>query len=423
MARRARARRRDAQNQKLIIVGLFVVVAVLLVFGASKVFSSASDIGCGARDVDTDRTGYCSVNSNDFDELVIVVGNTQNSPKPDLDFTTGDLREILAGVFYHTERGDLPRISVVSAATENRTIDFEVKYKPAQNIRASNNALNKLAGDLTRVLQTPAMGAGADYLGGILEANNLFSNDVKNPLILVVGSGYSDNGVLNFAQDNLFERYWQDDENIVRLLADDASTKRPVLKNRTVYWYNLGDTVAPQVNMNKYKTDTQSIYGLALAALGAQEVRLANYSGISDGAVAVDSPYSVMPTFVDELKAGDSFNVNENVGRFEPDRDVLLNELETEERLKVFAQRFNNRGQLKLQLTGYVAICLEDEKLSLARANTIKRILVKLGVTESKIMTRGRRGSPPEDDGQEYTCDSTLPATERRTVLIEVVEE
>lgn len=423
MSRRVRARRKSESQRKMLGVGLAVVILAVLILGLAKSSFSFGAEGCGTREIDPERSGYCLTNSRDFDELVVVVGNTQNSPKPELDFGDGELREILAGVFYNAERGDSPAISIVSAAGGNNVVEFTSKYKPAQNIRSSNGALRKLGNDLSRILETPATAAGADYLAGILEAANLISTSAKHPLILVVGSGYSDSGVLNFAQDDLFERYWQDEENILALLARDRSTQRPSLERVAVYWYNLGDTVAPQVNMNKYKDDTQTIYEMALTALGAKEINLRNYSGVKSDAAAVDSPYSVMPTFVEELEAGDSFNVNENVGQFEPDRDILVNETEAEKRLRNFAQRFNNNGELKMRLTGYVAYCLENENLGLARANTIKRVLTKLGVDEQKILIAGRRGSPPRHEKEEYTCDSDLPMTERRTVHIEIIEE
>ena len=423
MSRRVRARRKSESQRKMLGVGLAVVILAVLILGLAKSSFSFGAEGCGTREIDPERSGYCLTNSRDFDELVVVVGNTQNSPKPELDFGDGELREILAGVFYNAERGDSPAISIVSAAGGNNVVEFTSKYKPAQNIRSSNGALRKLGNDLSRILETPATAAGADYLAGILEAANLISTSAKHPLILVVGSGYSDSGVLNFAQDDLFERYWQNEENISALLARDRSTQRSSLEGVAVYWYNLGDTVAPQVNMNKSKDDTQAIYEMALTALGAKEINLRNYSGVKSDAAAVDSPYSVMPTFVEELEAGDSFNVNENVGQFEPDRDILVNETEAEKRLRNFAQRFNNNGELKMRLTGYVAYCLENEDLGLARANTIKRVLTKLGVDEQKILVAGRRGSPPRYEKEEYTCDSDLPMTERRTVHIEIIEE
>ena len=47
-------------------------------------FSDTSS--CGDREIDEEKEGYCLVTSSDFDELVLVVGNTQNSPAPVLDF-------------------------------------------------------------------------------------------------------------------------------------------------------------------------------------------------------------------------------------------------------------------------------------------------------------------------------------------------
>lgn len=61
--------------------------------------------------------------------------------------------------------------------------------------------------------------------------------------------------------------------------------------------------------------------------------------------------------------------------------------------------------------------------MGLSRANTIKSILLELGIPENKVEAHGERGSPPESNNESYTCRSSLPETERRTVKIEVVKD
>lgn len=385
--------------------------------------AQGGESSCGKREVDTKRSGYCLPNKDDFDELVIVTGNTQNSPAPKVDFTKGDLYEILAGVFYSAERGKLPKISLISAASDNRAISYKAKFRVAKNVLASNNELKKLAQELnTAVLKAPSS-AGADYVGAILEAQNLISSAAKNPLIVVIGSGYNDDGVLNFASGEIFNQYWRDPQVISTILNQHRRTRTPVLTDISLIWYNLGEVVSPQPNMNKYKRDLQEIYQLALEHLGAKKAELSNYTGIAAEAQAVKSDFSVQPVFVDELKVGDIFNVNESIGRFYPDRSDLINQSEVEQKLASFARRFNHQAPTRLKVTGYVAYCVDNGELSLARANTIKGVLTKLNIPDNKIITHGEKGSPPESAGESSTCNSKLPETERRTVKIEVVKE
>lgn len=417
--------RRGKTNSAPIVISAVITIAVVILLilmgtGTFSIFSSESS--CGSREEDIDRNGYCLTTSTDFDELVIVTGNTQNSPAPNIDFTQGDLYNMLGGVFYGTDRGNAPNISIVSAAGNNHIIEYKHKYKVAQNITASNNELKKLGRELNSAIISSPSEAGADYIGAILEANNLFSSSAKNPAIIVVGSGYSDSGALNFAADEIFNKYWDDADNIADLLTQNHRTKEDALKGVTIYWYNLGEVVAPQANMNRYKTDAQGIYEIALNYLGARRLSLNNYTGITADAKSVASEYSVQQTYVDELKIGDTFSVNENIGRFYPDSDALINPAEVEEKLAPFAKRYNSNSQTKLKLTGYIAFCIDDGQLGLSRANTVRGILVKLGIPENKIETHGERGSPPENDRETYTCNSSLPETERRTVQIEVIK-
>ncbi|MDO4889234.1 MAG: hypothetical protein Q4A25_00875 [Candidatus Saccharibacteria bacterium] len=414
-------RRRGKKNNTPLIAVLVAAVAIGAIVYLVSSFSGG-DSGCGSREEDTERSGYCVTTRNDYDELVIVTGNTQNTPAPDLDFTQGELYNILGGVFYSAERGSSPSVSIVSASGDNHTIDYKAKYKVAQNIIASNNELKKLGKELNKAIKSSPLEPGADYLGGIIEASNLISNTAKNPIIIVVGSGYNDSGALNFASSEILNSYLQNSDSITSILSQNRQTKEGALNGASVYWYNIGDVVSPQSSMNKYKEDTRGIYTLALDYLGAGRISLNNYTGVTADAKSVPSEYSVQQVYVDELKIGDTFSVNENIGRFYPDRDVLIEPAEVKEKLTSFAKRFNPVSDTKLKLTGYIAFCVDDGQLGLSRAETIKGILIELGVPGDKIETHGERGSPPESPNESYTCQSNLPETERRTVQIEVVK-
>ena len=419
----SRRRRGKTNNTPIIAIIIAAICIGGLVFLINSGSFSGGDSSCGSREEDTERSGYCVTTKSDYDELVIVTGNTQNTPAPNLDFTQGELYKILGGVFYNAERGSSPSVSIVSASGNNRTIEYKAKYKVAQNVIASNNELRKLGKELNDAIKSSPLEPGADYLGGILEANNLISNTADNPLIIVIGSGYNDSGALNFASNDILNLYWQNADSITSILSQNRRTKEGILNGTAIYWYNIGDVVAPQPNMNKYKEDIKGIYELAFNYLGAGRISLNNYTGVTANAQSVPSEYSVQQTYVDELKIGDTFSVNENVGRFYPDKDVLINPSEVKEKLSSFAKRFNPNSNTKLKLTGYIAFCVDEGQLGLLRAETIKGVLIELGIPGDKIETHGERGSPPESPNETYTCQSTLPETERRTVQIEVIKD
>ena len=418
-------RKKKQDNKKKWVIGAIIAICVVGVGALLMNNIGGGDSFCGDRGENEEKEGYCLTTKDDPDELIIVTGNTQNSPAPDLDFTKGDLKELLSGVFYNSERGDTADVHIVSAAKSSYTIEYKNKYSVKQNIRASNNELKKLSKELSGAIKESPSEAGADYLGAILKAKSLIDDSAKNPVIVVVGSGYSDSGVLNFASDDLIARYRSNSDDITNLVSNSKDIRKGMLNGVKIYWYNIGEVTSPQPNMSRYKEDTKEIYQVALKYLGVGDVKF-YASDISADAKSVDSQYSVSPTYVDELKAGDIFKATERVAKFNPDQATLVNTDEAKENIKSFAKRFNADNGVKLRVIGYIAHCGYDNgELGLARAETIKNILVDFGIPKDKIETVGKAGMPPNDmnENEEYVCDSNLPDEEKRTVNIKVVKE
>lgn len=414
MSRRRRRKNNSNSTIIAIIVALLCIGALVLLINSGSF--SGGDSGCGSREEDTNRSGYCITSKSDYDEMVIVTGNTQNTPEPNLDFTQDELYDILGGIFYNTERGDSPNISIVSASGTNQLIDYDARYKVKQNIAASNNELKKLGDELNSAIKTLPEESGADYVGGILEAGSYLKN-AKNPLILVVGSGYNDSGALDFANTDIL----QNKNATIDYLTQSKRIRENNLDNITIYWYDIGYVVKPQADLSEYKEIIREIYKEALGYLGAKEIKF--FASRKRASESIDSLYTVQQVYIDELKVGDTFDVNENIGKFYPDKDILINPSEVKEKLSSFAKRFNPTSNTKLKLTGYIAICVSQGQLGLSRAETIKGVLVELGIPADKIETHGERGSPPESPNEAYSCNSHLPEIERRTVRIEVVKD
>ena len=200
-----------------------------------------------------------------------MVGNTRNTPAPNLDFVNDDdLKEILSGVFFNTKLGGTPKISIISVARGNSAIDFSSKNKPAKNISASNNKFRSLSKELNKAIDTSPTDGGADYLGGILYANDLISSGSEHPLILVIGSGYSDSGVLDFANSDLLSRAASNEESVTALMSQSRTIQEGMLSGVSIYWYNMGEVVKPQNDMDAYKAILKSIYRTAFNYLGVK---------------------------------------------------------------------------------------------------------------------------------------------------------
>ena len=394
---------------------IVIALAFFLIIDKVSFGDGGDNDACGSRGVDEDRSGYCLTSSSDYDGMIIITGNTNNTPAPELDFSSGGPFDILTGVFYNNGS-----ISIISASGENPNITLKKSYKPKKNLNASRNNLEKLAKEINESIKQSPTSAGADYFGAILKAGNEIKiSGMRHPIVLIVGSGYSDRGTLDFAHEEIFDRFAQYG-TIESLVGSNRSVKEGALDGVTVKWYKAGVVAEPQARMSDhYQALTREIYESLFDYLGAvsditSDAGTTNYT-------SVQSDYTVGQVYVRSLEQGDSFNVNEEIGKFEAEEDTLLNRDEVKGKLRSFASRFDNSSNLRLSVTGYIAICDYTSTLGLGRANVIKDILVELGVAEDKIDTFGQPGSPSDNPNEAYTCNSNLPDTERRTVRIDVV--
>ena len=262
-----------------------------------------------------------------------------------------------------------------------------------------------------------------------MEAKRLISSSAKNPLIIVYGSGLSDNGLLNFASEDFLEEYWHaDKKDIKAALKNDGNFEEDELDGISIKWYNLGKSVSPQKSLSD--TDikkVKKIYESVFEYLGAEDMDLDLSTEVNDETMAVASDFDITPTIVQDLEVGAKFSVNEKIGRFEPDLAILINPGEVEEALKPFAKHFDYRSDKKLKITGYVALCDPSySELGAARAQVIASLLTtKFNIPADKIEVHGEGGIPPLENVVNNTCDNMDPEimAQRRTVIIEVIKE
>lgn len=405
-----------AKKKKGSVLLWIIIIVLAFILFKDKIFVGGGSDKCGDRGVDEDRSGYCLTTNTDYDGLIIITGNTANSPEPNLDFSSGELNTILSGVFY----GD-GNTTIISAAGNNPIINTNRSFTPKKNLNASNNNLKKLSKEINAAIKQSPTESGADYFGAILKASNeIKSRGLKRPIVVIVGSGYSDRGVLNFASDDVLGRY-SNTYDAVSLVSSDKSVKEDMLSGVTIKWFNAGVVSDPQPKISDhYQALTRGIYTELFEYLGASSEILGD-TGTSNFS-SVDTKYTVGQVYVERLRRGDVFNVNEDVGRFKPDSNELINREEVKDRLRSFAAQFDNSGNLKLKVTGYIAICTPGSNLGEMRASTIRDLLVELGVSYDKVEVFGQPGAPSTNPSELYTCNSDLPDTERRTVRIEVVE-
>ncbi|MBR5046175.1 hypothetical protein IKX73_00900 [Candidatus Saccharibacteria bacterium] len=424
------SRRRQKQQERMMrnfvyTVGAAVIAVPLLFLGFSSIIKTGNPCDLyGNRDEISGRSGWCSTRYG-YDKVAIVVGNTQNSPVPKLDEKS---KEIITDAFFSANPDeDELNLPIISASTGNDLIDLKGEVQaPGSNMTATKNILTSNFSIIEEKIGTAPNKDGADYLNAILKASDLVKGGTK-PAIIIIGSGYSDSGKLNFSTDKLLEnytaarKYSKEHDYISSIFNSDTRYYGNELENVDIHWVNLGYVTSPQMPLQEYKQTEENIYNDVFKYLGVSKFEtgagtLLSYSIDTDRTVKTVIPDNVV------IK-GKTFDINEKVGRFHPDQFILINEQEVKKYLK--ENIVDNYGGEKLVITGYIAYCVETGSLSTDRANTIKNILISLGIPADKIETKGMPGSPVTDDKKEddrggYTCNSVLPDTERRTVRIEV---
>lgn len=197
--------------------------------------------------------------------------------------------------------------------------------------------------------------------------------------LVIFDSGLSTAGYLNFAssQDYLH----RDAEEVVDYLK--ANEALPHLDGIVIEWYLLGDTSLPQEKLSDAeKNNLRRIWQAIISAGGGSVTFKENTPGTGQWKDKLPDVTTVSSMLVyDETQIA-----------FVKNKAVFLNEEEAVSVLKQLATKLKaNPNQRKL-ICGTTATWGSQkscEKLSLERANTVKRTLVKLGVNENQIVTIG----------------------------------
>lgn len=334
------------------------------------------------------------------DEIAIVLGNTQNTPAPSISGSVSDA--VVATMLKH--KGDeisklTSSIKIVSATKNPEVIDLDVselklrkvgnntanaKRDARLNIEAIEKKINGLA---------PADN-GANYLEAIMEAKD---NVGENSRIIVIGSGLSDSGLINFSKSSLLT---SEDARKKALsdIQDNYSSNR--LQGYTVEFYGLGDTTTPQESLSSIqKGIVRDFYRDAIRKLGGEvTINTDTQTGPS-----VKTIYVVGTT---DTGCGDIKLVfDDDDLKFVGDRAVFIDEAAAVKSLSTIKDLWLDQKDTieHIQIDGYIAHHPTASTLSQDRADAVKKTLVGLGITSEKITATGQGFGPYETDAQNRT--------------------
>ena len=419
MARRRRSSGNSGTTLLLIIIGVLIYLLFPKIDAANNNGNSVNPAysdPVANESLNNGMNDNNSISSDVHDAVIFVVGNTENSPAPKLT-SNKNIASALENVFYSTPVGEKPNVIIFSAVANPVTIDIDSKYylgQAANKLASASNFNDLLVGIEKAANTSPSMG-GVDYFAALMEAFE-YSKNYNNPLVIVYGSGLSDTGVFNFSFDNLITDTGKEYEKVNSILSTDKRFSSDTYSNVTLYWYGVGQTVGEQPDLKEWKKSVQNTYSAIFEHFDVNHKFYLITVSANDKSVKTE--YDVLVTMLPVINEHIKISLNERYLSFYADDDVLINESEVRGLLKGVAETLNKNESVKIKLTGYQTVCAKDKKLSVDRANTIKNILVDLGVDANRITTDGVAG-PPDNRVEEPRCGDTGVAVEHRTVILE----
>lgn len=380
--------------------GVLALVLFSILFFIPKIISA---VHC-SEVASTTKIARCD---NKFKQVIFIIGDTANTPKPTFD---NDYINVVKEMYDGGERG-VSYISVSDPTAAPRTIEVEssMQYE-------IDNILDSLS-------HMKAKQNGADYLEAIRTAIR-YSDDKEDTLIYIIGSGLSDSGLLNFANDKLLTTKGTDD--ILASLEKKIDNKNE-MSGVTIIWNKMGETTEPQTPLNNMlKNKEQNIYIEALKKFGVKEesIIIVNKSSSSSDKNGVNS--SVKTTPVKDEALTFTFSNDNSKLAFVPDTNYFVKESEAKEEMRKFV---SEHPGYYFVVTSYMSRgwCDNGENTDLieSRSEATKELLVSVGVSEADIIIeKGGIGKADEcPRGPIHEPVDSVEAQKNRIVEISLIRK
>ena len=311
------------------------------------------------------------------------------------------------------------------------SFDIDAKYKGATTEKLDSYARAQTTDLIANMQNVIANDPEVDYMAALNLAVRTMSSldDYDSKTIIVVGTGLSTTGILNF-QNNLLSA---DTDTIVELLK--GKQEIPNFSGITIYWQQMGDVSAPQQNLTSaQRKKLQQIYGEIVEAGGgaffyneiiANPINAnATYPTVTPIELPADSPIIFDSETLDSKEVENVFTkpvvLTEEQVTFIGDKAEYLNHEDAESIIKPISE-FLVKNKINILLCGTTAGDTNSTftmELSQARAETVKQTLVDLGVNASQIIAVGLGSTDPWHVYGIPTSDSASSCN-RKVVLLD----
>lgn len=227
---RSRAKRNKRMLKKIaVIAGIVAAIGTVFCLLALVVVSDNNGT-CSAVGLKGGIAGCKQDKRYVFDNIYFVVGNTSNTPAPYLSDT------VLKYVRNSSLRKN-PRIKLFSVANRE-TISFKnnIDINEEEETEDTLSRIKGIKNDLETSITAEPKTDGAQYYETIVRAGKAILSDSESnekSIIIVIGSGLSDGGILNFSSGELLSL---EPEEVVSLLENKNAIDEESLKGVQILW-------------------------------------------------------------------------------------------------------------------------------------------------------------------------------------------
>lgn len=339
------------------------------------------------------------------DEIALILGNTQNTPYPAI---SGDVSAVIEATMLQHKGDDvielIDSIKVISAVKQPEVIDLEesgVKLKEIgnNNSNAVRSAKINISAIKEKLNALPPSDNGANYFEAILKARD---NVQEGSKIIVIGSGLSDSGDLNFSKSNILTNE-KDRKDVIDKIQKKYGSN--YLADYDIEFFGLGDSLPPQEALSsKHKEIVRNIYKETIRSLGGN----ASINTKTLVGEAAKTDYVVGTTDTGCGDIGLIFD-DENL-KFVSDQATFTDPLAAKNSLMTIKNLWDKYSDTiqTIQIDGYIAHYQGPDNLSQKRANLVKKSLVDLGVPTEKINSAGKGFGPYKSDTQNRMVKITI---------------
>ena len=393
-------KKKNTKKKVLIISGISATVLLIagflltLIYTGNQPICEELKLGVGLLDCKAEEAYV-------YDKIAIVAGNTMNAPAPDL---SEEAEKYIRNSSYKHK----VKISIYSAASNRAYMPFsDVKINNDDEGEELTKKMDDRVAAIKNTIKKAATATGAQYLDAIINAKkSLTSNKDEKLLIIVIGSGLSDGGTLNFTQGDLIHK---EPGDVINALVDNDRFIPDRLSGIDVYWSGIGAVASPQNTLTEPETSNLiGLYTDALTSMGAEIIEMSEDAASHDPSVG---KLYVAPIPTEGPKCdwcvGKSIG-SETIG-FEEDKSTLNEEKALSVLGGLIKEMKDNSGE-KVKILGYVSLIKHDcsiarsrnvdGELARKRAYAVKNFLEKHGISADRITAdKGPGdGKGPEDE-------------------------